>query len=633
MIYRIVISSLLCALLWQAKAATSTSAEIKPTDGFKVERILNYQDIHAFSWDERGVLWFVSGSGNRLVVNAMPDLRGAVVEFRRSLERRGNERSGLLVNGNTVFVSDGDAIRRVRANADKSEDDPYVLPGSLFPAHSQITALYWAPLGPIYFAYHSSFGQESGIGRLDSENGRWDVVVKGISGNLAFDLGGFAIAADIASSGIFRLAPGLDYERGLETYRKSDLALRTGKPDLKPAFATIYSGSTLAATNRGTWLIFDSGTSSLLQFEEKNGGLKHLRAIAQVDVNSKLLDIQIGPDGAVWILTGAAANSAGTGPGAILRLEDNEAAKPSTNVKDVSQLGLPDLVAEFKSLNSWNRDAALRTLDHRVDLRATRGLHPGTPLHDAFRDKSNSPIARVYAALALHRSRLLDENLLEDAADDSEPLVRIWAGLLLGERNYPTGPAFHKIMKLAKETNIVVRSAAAVAARQFVSGSLAVDMPPRAMPIREVFTGGILSTLWFSTENGHTPEFDLLYWNAVRPISAFDHAHPMGFFNGDSDSKLDIAYWIVGLITRQIAESEDPLKQQDAMLMVGELKASNTRMILAALQGLKNGSPGRKVTPTQRSLQVLAGFAKSEDDKIAVIAKEILADWTRSFRE
>jgi len=153
------------------------------------------------------------------------------------------------------------------------------------------------------------------------------------------------------------------------------------------------------------------------------------------------------------------------------------------------------------------------------------------------------------------------------------------------------------------------------------------------MPIREVFTGGILSTLWFSTENGHTPEFDLLYWNAVRPITAFDHAHPMGFFNGDNDAALEIAYWIVRLITRQIAESEDPFKQQDAMLMVGELKPSNSRMILAALQGLKNGSTGRKATPTQRSLQVLAGFAKNNDDQIAGIAREILAEWTRPFSE
>jgi len=96
---------------------------------------------------------------------------------------------------------------------------------------------------------------------------------------------------------------------------------------------------------------------------------------------------------------------------------------------------------------------------------------------------------------------------------------------------------------------------------------------------------------------------------------------------------MSIAYWIVGLITRQIAESDDPLKQEDAMVMIGELNPAHRKMILAALQGLKNGSPGRKVSPTRRSLQVLWGFAKNEDEKIASISKDILAEWTNGFKE
>ena len=171
--------------------------------------------------------------------------------------------------------------------------------------------------------------------------------------------------------------------------------------------------------------------------------------------------------------------------------------------------------------------------------------------------------------------------------------------------------------------------AVAVAARQFVSGSLAIDIAPRAMPIREVFTGGILSTLWFSTEKSSSPAFDLLYWNAVRPISAYDSAHPMGFFQGDREEGLPIAYWIVGLITQQIAEQDNPLKQEDAMLMVGEMKPTNSRMIVAALQGLKNGTANRRVIPTEKSLKVLSDFARSENCVIAALAQEILAEWKR----
>lgn len=96
------------------------------------------------------------------------------------------------------------------------------------------------------------------------------------------------------------------------------------------------------------------------------------------------------------------------------------------------------------------------------------------------------------------------------------------------------------LMKLGKEPNIDVRMAAAIAARQFMSGLLAIDTAPRAMPIREVYTGGILSSLWFSTEKSRSPAFDLLFWNAVRPISAYDSAQPMGFFNGEREERLPL---------------------------------------------------------------------------------------------
>ena len=55
-------------------------------------------------------------------------------------------------------------------------------------------------------------------------------------------------------------------------------------------------------------------------------------------------------------------------------------------------------------------------------------------------------------------------------------------------------------------------------------------------------------------------------------MSAFDAAHPLGFFTGDSEPSLAIAHWMVRLIARQIAESNDPLRQQDAMIVLGELK-------------------------------------------------------------
>lgn len=106
----------------------------------------------------------------------------------------------------------------------------------------------------------------------------------------------------------------------------------------------------------------------------------------------------------------------------------------------------------------------------------------------------------------------------------------------------------------------------------------------------------------------------------------------MGFFNGDNDSKLKLAYWTVGLITRQIAETDHPLKQEEAMVMVGELNPANTRMITAVLQGLKQGSASRKVIPTERTLKILDDLGKSENKEIAALAKEIRKEWEQPFK-
>jgi hypothetical protein len=391
----------------------------------------------------------------------------------------------------------------------------------------------------------------------------------------------------------------------------------------------IYTGSGWSQTNQGKWIIYDEASNSIEQYSEEQGQLRHWRRVAALNREAELRTMQIGPDGAVWFLVVPREESGKGKPAVIYRVETVEPGVVP-QVKDMTSWTTAKVVAEFGNPNSWQRDAALRILDERDDLLRARGLHPGTPLHDMFQEKTNRAEARIYALLSLHRTGLLDETMLENACDDPEIAMRIWAGLLLGERNYPSGTAFKKIMELAKSTNISVRSAAAIAARHFVSGSLTVDTTPRAMPIREVFTGGILSTLWFSTDKGSSPEFDLLFWNAVRPITAFDHAHPLGFFNGDKDSKLPIALWIVGLITRQIAESDDPLKQQDAMEMLAQLRPDNQGMILRALQGLRNGT--RRVNPTEKSLQVLAKFASSENSQIAGVARHVHDNWKQPFR-
>lgn len=460
------------------------------------------------------------------------------------------------------------------------------------------------------------------------------ILKAGLTGDLAYDLTGFPIASDESSGHLFRLRLGLNYENGLHNYTKSDLALTTDKTELKPAAIAIHPGANWPEENRATWLIADRATSSLHQFREDEGRLKHWRDLAHWNPQTSNVDVQMGPDGAIWLLLDHAAGlkPEAKGFGSIYRLHPANLPVSTDPSLEIPALETKNVIALLKDPNSWQRETALRVLDDREELRHARGLHPGTGLHDLYNDTNATVVARIHALLSLHRLELLDETMLESVSDASDPSIRAWAALLFGERNYPTGTAFDMLVKLAKEPDINVRMAAAVAARQFVSGSLAIDTAPRAIPIREVFTGGLLSALWFSTEKSRSPAFDLLFWNAVKPISAYDSAHPMGFFNGDREEGLPIAYWIIGLITQQIAEQDNPLKQEDAMLMVGQLKPINARMILAALQGLKNGTPRRRAIPTEKSLRVLSDFSQSENCAIAALAQEILALWKNSVR-
>jgi hypothetical protein len=595
----------------------SLASEIELPAGTRIDRFLDYPQLHAFTWDDHGTLFVLSGKENRLTISKVRE--PGQVEPVGSFARRGNQRSGLLVHAGRAFVSDADGIRKfqIASGMYLTEEAALVATPELFPRYTQIKSLYWSPLGHIWFNYQASRSEEIGIGRVHVRHGTWDLVAKGVAGDLAFDVNGFPIASDELSDQLFRLGLGFDYQRGLENFTKKDVALHTGQPGLKPR--------ALASWPQGTdssLVVVDRETSTLKQFKADDERMTYVRDLARWQNATTIADLQVGPEGALWILA-ESKNSLAT----LFRLALPQAAE----TVDVASLPTKQVVALLKSTNSWQRDTALRVLEGRDELRHARGLHPNTPMHELYNDRELPTLPRLLSVLALHRVEVLDETMLENVVDEKDPVMRAWGALLFGERNYPSGPAFQMVVKAAKDTNIIVRIAAAVAARQFVSGALALDTPPRAMHIREVFTGGILSTLWFSTEKSSSPAFELHFWNAVRPISAYDSAHPLGFLNGDREEDLPIAYWISGLITRQIAEQDDPFKQEDGMLMLGQLKTSNPRMMIAALEGLKKGTPQRRVNPTPRSLDVLAKLSKNENCIIAALAIEILDSWKKPF--
>jgi hypothetical protein len=398
---------------------------LEPSPGMRVETVFESDNIHAFTHDEHGTPWFIATQDGRFIIRAAPSPGAA--RNAPTFDRIGSRRSSLLVHSNTLRFSDANAIRSFRL--DRQAEEPRLeLPPHLFPSDAEIEALAWSPLGDIVFSYRSSRADETGLGRVGPDNSRWDVIAKGLTGQPGFTPAGFPVIADTTSSHVFRVALGLDYQRGLENYRKSDLALRLAEP----------AGLALTPTDN-SWLIYNPAAATLQEFDEKEGRLDNPRRIARLSPSTVVSAMQSGPDGAIWLLL----NSDVTPRGSVVRLFKS----PPARLADLTLLSSEALVAGFTHFNAWQLGAALRILDQRAELRDARGLHPQTPLHSAFQNTNNSAIARVHTLLSLHRLALLDEVLVESAAEDPQPLVRAWAALLLGELK----PAYSRILLAALE--------------------------------------------------------------------------------------------------------------------------------------------------------------------------------------
>ena len=94
-----------------------------------------------------------------------------------------------------------------------------------------------------------------------------------------------------------------------------------------------------------------------------------------------------------------------------------------------------------------------------------RELHPTTPLHTLLKTGPTLE-SRLAALWTLHSTGLLDENWLEQAAEDKEPAIRAWAARLVGERGFLLKDSFDLLYKLSKDPDPTVRLGVAVAARR-----------------------------------------------------------------------------------------------------------------------------------------------------------------------
>jgi len=643
----------------------------------------------AMSWDDRGRLWVLelyeyplgapSGTRGRDRIKILEDIDAdgradKVTVFADGL----NLATALLVANGGVYVGEAPNLWFMEdTNGDDVVDQKnQILTGfGLEDRHELLNGFTWGPDGQMYLT-HGVFTKTiaknpndpnadpvlltAGVARLHPKTLRFEVFAEGTSNpwGVDFDAQGNAFVSACVIDHLFHLVPGGLYQRQAGQapfpYAYGDLPSIVDHRHHMAAYAGInlVQGDQWPAEWKGAALQGNIHQNAL-NIDRLTAKGSSFAASKWTDSGDFLttsdgwfmpVSTQTGPDGAVWVMDwydqypcyqNANADPAGVDRerGRIWRVvwtgEEKGKPVPSRPQVDLNlaQSSSEELVKLLAHSNVWQRRMAQRILNGRGPTAfGPRSLHQDTPLHALF--KSGPTLdSRLAALWTLHSMGLLEDNWLDLAADDPEPAIRAWAARLTGERGYLLKDAFDRLSKLAQDPDLTVRLGVAVAARQFVSGALTVNTPPK-VPISEAVTGGILSVLFQNSTRGTDPTFDFLFWMALEPVVAFDPVHAIGFYKEDGAKKeLPFSAGVLNKIMRRVCDLRDEGVLTRSVLEFGQIKDEHTAVLVAGLNGLIEGQRGKVMTPSPDAVAAIAKLAASSNAEVAKAAQQVGSLW------
>jgi putative membrane-bound dehydrogenase-like protein len=651
--------------------------------GFEVRLFASEPEVVnpvAMTWDERGRLWVVElyeypmgkpGEKGRDRIKILEDTDADGVADKVSVFADGMTlATGVLVANGGVYVGetpnlwfmedtdgDGRADKKTAVLTGFGQED----------RHELLNGFTWGPDGQLYMT-HGVFTLSkakdpnnpnaepvvltAGVARLDPRTKRFEVFAEGTSNpwGVDFDAKGNAFVSACVIDHLFHLAPGGIYSRqGGQApfhYAYGDLPSIVDHKHHMAAYAGInlYQGNQWPAEWQGGAL-HGNIHQNALNLDRLTPNDSSFKASKWNDSGDFLttkdgwfmpVNIQTGPDGALWIMDwydkypcyqNANADPAGVDRerGRIWRVVwtgDQPGkpvpSRPEANM-DLAKLTSTEVAKLIAHPNVWHRRMAQRILNGRRD-NTIQGQ-----LQQLFASGSTLD-ARLAAFWTLWSSGYLADDVLAKAVADKEPAVRMWAARFLGEARVANERTAELLGQLASDSDPTVRSAVATACRQFVSGQLTVNAPlPNGMEPQN--TGNVLVRLVEASRAGNDATINFLLWMATEPLVVPNAESALGWFVENGTANLPLAGELLGKTMRRLCDTREAAKLDLALEFLERLTESDAALTVAALDGLIAGQRGKAVTPSRPTEPVLKKLLASANRDVATRAQQLGTLW------
>ncbi|HVY69899.1 MAG TPA: PVC-type heme-binding CxxCH protein, partial [Verrucomicrobiae bacterium] len=655
--------------------------QFKVPPGFEVRLFASEPEVVnpvAMTWDERGRLWVVElyeyplgakpGEKPRDRVKILEDTDGdgradKVTVFTDGL----NLATAIILGNGGVYVGQApDLLFFKDTNGDdKADERKVVMTGfGLEDRHELLNSFTWGPDGLLYLT-HGVFTQskvknpaDSGapavimnaaVARFDPRTKEFEVFADGTSNpwGVDFDRYGNAFVSACVIDHFFHMAPGGIYVRQggvpADPYSYELLPSIVDHKHFMAAYAgvDIYQGNQYPREWQGEALMgnihqsainhdhLTPNGSSFKAHEEKD-------FLTTADGWFRPVSTQTGPDGALWIMDwydkypcyqNANADPEGVDReyGRIWRVvyTGNEPGKkvpsrPSADM-NLAKLSTGALVGMLADDNVWQRRMAKRLLNERSDPTAK-------PLLEKMFNESTNLDARLGALWALHGAGQLDESVIDAAARDKEPSLRAWAARLTGERRMASEAIRDRMFALARDSDPTVRYSVAVAARQFISGSLTVNT---GIPIQiaNVNTGPLLAALVASSADAQDPLIPFMIWQASEPRIARNPEPFLEWLQSEGVKYMPLAGQIARKAMRRICDLRRPGALDQAVQFIAAVTERNAVLAIAAIDGLLEGQKGKAIMPAIPTAPVLAKIEASPSEELRARGRQLGTLW------